>query len=257
MVFHHRNRISGVAGKDHPLILNCSGKGSPMKRFTLVISALAIVMVAFPTLGRATQFYSDYTIGSEARIGSFTGDAAYSYLGNDQASLTVQLRNTTSESNEGYITALAFLLPSEQITVQSMFSTTDAFKLLLDDGKNLATPPFDKAPFDLDFDFGASIGQKWLSGGKPQRGIEVGSTETFTFNLTGSGLALLSLSDFTATNNVFTAVRFMGFEDGGSDKVLGVAAGAQVPEPATFLLFASGMLGYALLKRRSHSPLRS
>ncbi|RJR29480.1 MAG: PEP-CTERM sorting domain-containing protein [Desulfobacteraceae bacterium] len=217
--------------------------GFHMNRLLFIPLLLASIVALFPSLSPATQMYDVTVLNSTEGTGSFAGRASYSYLGDDRAALTVELTNT-SPTSAGYITALAFLLPNKQVTVESI--TAQDFNLLSGPVK---TPPFDN------FDFGASIGEEWLKIGSSEAGIKVGDTKTFTFNLTGPGLDLLSINDFTRENNVFTAVRFAGLEGGGSDKALGVIAGAQVPEPATLLLFGSGILGYTLLKKRSRKTL--
>jgi len=223
---------------------------------------LITIIVACPSLSSATLMYDVNSSYSLEGLGSFTGSASYSYSDSSHATFTVALTNTSPSANEGYITAMAFLLPSMtyQTKIYSVFmsSSPDEFHLLYQP----KTSPFDNHPFHLDFDFGAAVGKSWEGGGKPSEGIGVGSTETFTFAMTGKGLDLLSIDDFTQQyggQNVFAALRFKGFEDGGSDKVLGElgGGGAQVPEPATLLLFGSGILCYSLLKRRSAISFRT
>ncbi|RJR29481.1 MAG: PEP-CTERM sorting domain-containing protein [Desulfobacteraceae bacterium] len=239
-----------------------SSKGFSMKRLTLTIMLLFTIIIACPSLSSATLMYDVNSSYSLTGLGSFTGSASYSYTDSSNASFTVSLTNTSPAANEGYITAMAFLLPSTtyQSKIESIFmssSTSDEFDLLFASYKK---NPLNTSPFQFGFDFGAGIGKSWEGGGKPGEGIGVGSTETFTFSMTGKGLDLLSLNDFTQQyggHNVIAALRFKGFENGGSDKVLGeLGGGAQVPEPATLLLFGSGILGYSLLKRRSGSFLQ-
>jgi hypothetical protein len=103
--------------------------------------------------------------------------------------------------------------------------------------------------------------------GPPSKGIGVGQSAIFKFNLTGHNLNMLTEDSFVFTRSVgpgdgqgdkFFVARFRGFNDEGSDKVPAVP---HAPEPAGLLLGAvgaAGLLGGAWRQRRAgrRGPVR-
>ena len=96
-------------------------------------------------------------------------------------------------------------------------------------GGDISVSPFG----DREFVISAANGA-WLGGGNPSGGIPVGSAATFT---------LLLSADITEASlfGLNEAIRFRGFENGGSDKTFTTLAA--VPEPGTLWLLGSALLG--------------
>jgi hypothetical protein len=161
--------------------------------------------------------------------GSFSGSLAYS--GNV---LTITLTNDLASAAGGKITAVAFNIDGNASA--SLASTT--YASFADLGNSVSASPFGT------LEAGAGMGGSWLGGGSPNAGIARGATGIFTFNVTGAGAGSLTAASFiTGGNGVNFAVRFRGFDNGGSEK----AAGYLVPAPASFALLGVAALG---LRRR-------
>ncbi len=185
--------------------------------------------------------------GTESGLGSFTGTMNYQSTTSSTGVLDVTLTNTSAS---GFLTALALNNPGS-LTGISLIKppTPTTFNAL-----GLNTNGVNGQPLGS-FDFGASTGGNWQGGGMPSNGLAANSTATFSFNLTGSNLNVLTTNSFAnafsineqgASTDSFLAVRFRGFPNGGSDK----ASASVVPLPAAVWLFAAGVVGLAGLARR-------
>lgn len=192
--------------------------------------------------------YGNSSTGSTEGIGSFTGDFQYMSASDISASILLSLTNTSPAGNGGYITAVAFNNPGNLISSVLLPSSPANFSLIGGSGFNNS---IDADPFG-DFDIGAASTTAWLGGGSPTGGIPVGSTGSFTFSLTGTGLAGLTTQSFinelsyNSGQANWLSVRLRGFDDDGSDKV----PGAPIPEPGTIMLLGSGLMGVAAYGRK-------
>ena len=218
----------------------------------------AILICIFCLLGFLPQisFAFLFPISGNGTLGSFTGYIDYSYTTDAGAELTVELKNTSPVDNGGYLTAFAFNNPSDSITsiTDVSLSNTDSDFVLL--GGSSFDNSIGVMPYG-DFDIGVSLSNKgnnpFQGGGNPQEGIGVGIEETFTFSLTVTALSNLNIQDFlgelsignaTGKQPAFFIARFRGFNDGGSNKVLG-EANRPIPEPKTIALIGIGLAGLA------------
>ena len=203
----------------------------------------ALALLAWPAAAGAGR--ADFITNGVGKLGDYNLTLAYTPLSATHAILTVTLTNTSPAANGGFLTSFVFNNPHGDIAGASMTATNANFQLLGGPGFNKGV---NGAPYGQ-FDFGASTFKSFEGGGNPARGIGVGQTAVFTFDLTGHDLNLLNEESFVDARSVgpgigegaqFFVGRFRGFLDGGSDKVPAIP---HAPEPAGLALGAVGALG--------------
>ena len=229
-----------------------------MRSLGIILGIFLFIFLVCPTSSQALTILGDETI-STTGLGDFEGEFTYSFSGETSATLSVELTNTTPlPAAEAYIAGFVFNNPGSITGVS--FSDT-YFQLL---GATSFNNNVSGSPFG-DFDIGAALGGDFLGGGSPNNGIPIGSTKTFSFGLTGTGLHLLTEQSFVNELSYFDnggprqffLVRIKGIKDvagldlgEGSDKVPATTDGnGVIPEPATMILLGSGLLGLAFFGR--------
>lgn len=205
--------------------------------------------------------------GGTGEPGAFTGSIAVSHTpGSGTATIIVTLTNTSPAANGGFITGFAFNNPGTPAggNIQTVVGYSQSFAppgtpppsnltlIGVGTGGTLLSNSISGSPYG-DFDLGAAVGGSLLGGGSPLPGIEVGQTGTFTFVVGGTNLENLSAASILATpsqgGTAAFIVRFRGFWDGSSDKVvIGAAAPNPIPAPPAVVLASLG-IGCGLLGR--------
>lgn len=207
---------------------------------------LLVWMAVWAIWGWVGAAQASLIIIGEGSYGDFRGELTYQAEAPDQATLTLELKNTSLETRGGYLTAFVFNNPAERITGVAMTPAQHEFNLLT--GKK-SQDGIKEAPYGV-FDLGASI-WKNLDGGNPQQGLAAGQNDTFTFALTGADLHQLDewsfIRELSASPEgggpAFFVARFRGFDGGLSDKVPAQLALQVVPTPlpGSMLLLAAGL----------------
>jgi hypothetical protein len=234
-------------------------RGRAVRPLTLVLTAVLGALLLAPSPAGAVPI----PIFGSGLLGSFTGTFDYTAIDDTSGTVSVSLTNTTPLGNGGFLTAFVFNLPFPGVVTAAPLTSSDT------DFATIGGPPpppgddfadsVNGAPFGQ-FDIGASTGGGFEGGGMPSLGFGPGAVATFDFALTGTGLGSLTPLDFLSTLSVPPGagqglesflVRFRGFEEDGSDKVVG-ELGNPIPEPGTALLLSLGLasLSARLLRAR-------
>jgi hypothetical protein len=198
----------------------------------LSLFAAAALGLSSPALASIVFVQADMD-ASEHGLGDFDGSIQYDHLGGDDGLLTIELTNTSDVDNGGFLTGFAFNTGDYTVALD-LTSATHPFDYI---------SPVNGQPYG-DFAHGAALGGNWQGGGNPFNGIAVGDTGTFVFDLSSVDAGLIEALTFLSGANEYNfVVRFLGFEDGGSDKV----PGGEIPAPGALAIL--GLAGLTAARR--------
>ena len=191
-----------------------------MKIRALAAAAVLALGGAYAAAGTTSvNFTSDV---SQHHLGSFAGTATYD---STDGKLTLLVQNTTPSAKGGFLTAFAF-----DIAGNSVAKYDDP-----DGGRKPNTNGFDDirnkkgivnaAPFGK-YEAGAGLDGKWLPGGV-NRGIAAGASDTFIFDVTGTGASSLTVADFFSggKTGLNIVASFKGMKHNRSDRAGGIMSG--------------------------------
>lgn len=217
--------------------------------FSCHMRQVASLAACVLTVGLATSAAVAETIrfAGSGVLGRFTGSMTYTpntgvdASGNPVPDLYLTLTNTSPLVNGGFLTGVLFniadIKPDPNLDVRvSLYPNPTA--LLPDDGREAdlfwdVNAPEDASPYG-DYEAGAALAKVkkgtdgiFIGPGDPNRGLAVGQTTTLAFDVAATNAQLLnSLNVWSFFSEgpsggsggpVLTA-RFLGFNDGGSDK---------------------------------------
>lgn len=212
-----------------------------MLRRSSILLALVVACLLSPH-----QTLASIEIEGHGPLGHYEATLSYAFANATHASLTVDIINLNLTSAGGKLVAFLFNNPNNSITGVTLgVNNTNLTKVL---GGSSFVDTIKAAPFEK-FDIGVSLGGNNNNGfegagGSPNPGIARGATGHFVFNFIGTGLNLLTTQSFidslNESNGEYFIARFKGFDNGGSDKVVGgIYPPPQVhaPEPASLMLW--------------------
>lgn len=218
------------------------------------LASLAIAAVVVGSLALAPQstwadiipIFADMS-NSTSGLGDFSGTLEYfvesSDHHEDEGRLIITLINESDPDNGGFITGFLFNIDStDELAEAELEEALHNFKEIESKKKR------NGQPFGKEFDAGAGLSGEFQGGGKPDKGIAVGTNGVFEFEIEAEDAGDLTASSFLGGPFAFNfIVRFRGFENGGSDKV------PVVPLPASGAAMA--LLAAGLVSRRQRRGL--
>ena len=168
----------------------------------------------------SVNFASDV---SQHHLGSFAGTATYD---STAGKLTLVVQNTTATAKGGFLTAFAFDIAGNSVAkyedpAGGHKPNTNGFDDIRNKKGIVNATPFGK------YEAGAGLDGKWLPGGV-KRGIAAGASDTFVFDVTGTGASSLTVADFFSggKTGLNLVASFKGMKHNRTDRAGGMMSGA-------------------------------
>lgn len=204
-------------------------------RTTLTAITFGLAVAGGAAQADIVEFANDPFKTTES-LGAFNGTLRYEFdpFAN-RGLLTIAMMNTSAPANGGYITGFLFNVPgADQLATATLQSASFPFQQTFGNGLNAQ-------PFGI-YDAGAALGGMFQGGGSPNNGIGVGQTGEFVFAIEAIDANAFNAADFiVGSTGQDLAVRFRGFENGGSDKIIATI----IPAPG-----ALAVMGLAFIAGR-------
>ena len=191
-----------------------------MKIRALAAAAMLALGASYVSAGTTSvNFTSDTSL---KHLGSFAGTATYD---STAGKLTLVVQNTTPTATGGFLTAFAFDVAGDSVAKYEdpdggHKPNTNGFDDIRNKKGVVNAAPFGK------YEAGAGLDGKWLPGGF-KRGIAAGASQTFVFDVTGTGASSLNVGDFFSGGNTGLNIvaSFKGIKHGRIDRAGGVSSG--------------------------------
>ena len=217
-----------------------------MRLGVLLVGTALLATQAMAGTTTMVGFSSGGPVASTSGLGTYEGKFTYDDdAGGGIGKLTVELTNTSPAANKGYITSFGFNI-NGNATASNLTSTSSTFKKQI---TGAGAPPFGI------FEVAMTTTGGFNGGGAASKGIGVGQTVTFMFDISGPDAGSLTAIDFATelstgtqpSKSIPILARFRGFRGGGSDKVPGTHV---VPLPAGVWMGMSLLGGLGVIKAR-------
>lgn len=222
-----------------------------VRRLAASLLLLGATLTVAPA--EAGLFFGNIAKSTDATGSTYEGELLYAFTSSTEATLTIDLTNLTPTAVGGFMTAFVFNVPDAVTGVTLSSASPATMNTFFFSPDNINAQPFGQ-DFDVGVGVGGNVNSVFEGGGNPSVGIPIGGGGTFVFDLTGTGLDLLTQQSFLETPNggPFFVGRFRGLANGGSDKV----PATSTPEPSSLaLIVLGGLAGLAgAARRRPLSP---
>jgi len=185
--------------------------------------------------------HASVVFSSNPGVGSFSGTLDFQHTaGSKNGIIIIEITNTTSGEDGGYLTAIAFN-PAEGVFARFNRWASDGISSKWGPTRVISIDPYGS------FASGAGLGGKFRRGPAARYGIAAGDTAKLVFDVRGESAVLYAISVHSIldeSNGVSLITRFRGFDSGIAGNVT-----ANLPAPGAAAVLGLG-LGFNRRRRR-------